>query len=279
MINQLTDQLIIPDWPVKNVQAFSTTREPPVFIAKPFSTCSSDELARKDALQHFNYFNLGLHVGDDEIIVRKNRQYLTKSLPNECEIQWLEQVHGCHVVNIVRQSDKPKVADAAITSNNFVALAVMTADCLPILLSDKDGKEIAAIHGGWRSLVSGIIANTVKKMQTPSCELYAWLGPCIGPSVFEVGKEVKDAFLAIDVCFSSAFKIVQCQSQNCAGSLDKGKEKYLADLHQIATMKLANLGVSSIFGQNDCTYSQPNRYYSFRRDGQTGRMATVICRK
>tara|TARA_B110001452_G_C15152175_1_gene400987 strand:+ start:93 stop:932 length:840 start_codon:yes stop_codon:yes gene_type:complete len=279
MINQLTDQLIFPDWPVKNIQAFSTTREPPVFIAKPFSTCNSHLLPRKNALQHFNYFNLGLHVGDDEIIVRTNRQNLAKSLPNECKIQWLEQVHGSKVVNVVKQSDKAKVADAAITDNKSVALAVMTADCLPILLSDKDGKEVAAIHGGWRSLVSGIIANTVKKMQTPSCELYAWLGPCIGPSVFEVGKEVKDAFLVIDECFSSAFKIVQCQSQNSTESLDRDKEKYLADLHQIATMQLANLGVRSIFGQNDCTYSQPNRYYSFRRDGQTGRMATVICRK
>jgi YfiH family protein len=211
----------------------------------------------------YKNFNLGLHVGDCPQQVRKNRQYLQELLPSKTRIQWLEQVHGISVVDIQAVIQQPIVADAMITREKNIALAIMTADCLPILLVSSNGDEIAAIHGGWRPLVANIITNTVTQMHTAAGEIYAWLGPCIGKSAFEVGSEVQKAFVEQEGMFSKAF----CKQDN---------GKYLADLHQIAIIQLNLLGISKISTLSECTYSEPEKYYSYRKASTTGRMASVI---
>lgn len=212
-------------------------------------------------------FNLGLHVGDDVKSVVKNRKYLLDYLEvnaseNKC-IQWLEQVHGNHVAEITVHSEQSLIADASITRKKNIALAIMTADCLPILLCNTQGTEIAAIHGGWRPLVSNIIKNTIAKMHSDIGELHAWLGPCIGKEAFEVGEEVKLAFTRQNANFAKAF-------------VQQNDGKYLADLHLIATLQFTDLGVTKITSLAECTFTRPDKYYSYRRDSITGRMATII---
>jgi len=212
----------------------------------------------------YQYFNLGLHVGDCAEKVQKNRQFLQSILPNNARVQWFDQVHGNHVAVVDELSPQKITADAAVTSSKDICLAIMTADCLPILLASKYGNEIAAIHGGWRPLAANIIDNTLEKMQTPAVDLYTWLGPCISQKYFEVGQEVKTKFIEQDKCFASAF----------IASVDG---KYLADLHQIARLQLAHLGVKQISTLPDCTYSATEKYYSYRKNAVTGRMASLIC--
>ena len=142
----------------------------------------------------------------------------------------------------------------------------MTADCLPILLSHKNGSEVAAIHGGWRSLAANIIEKTLDKMHSKPAELVAWLGPCIGKYAFEVGSEVKEAFTQQGVAFNNAF-------------IKQENGKYLADLQQIAQLQLQALGVSAISALAECTYQETNKYYSYRKEQVTGRMASIICRR
>lgn len=214
----------------------------------------------------YQYFNLGLHVGDCAQQVDKNRQYIQTLLPQNAKIQWFEQVHGNEVAEISQVSSRSITADAAVTREKYIGLAIMTADCLPILLVSKSGDEIAAIHGGWRPLAANIIGNTLAKMKTPVAELYAWLGPCISQKNFEVGLEVKAQFIEQDECFSLAFKA----SVN---------GKYLADLHHIARLQLENLGVKLISSLPECTYANVDKYYSYRKNAVTGRMASLICLK
>jgi YfiH family protein len=208
-------------------------------------------------------FNLGLHVGDCAKQVENNRTYLQDLLPKSAKIQWLEQVHGNEVAEISEASLQPIVADASVTSKKNTCLAIMTADCLPILLVSKSGDEIAAIHGGWRPLAANIITNTLEKMRTPAEEIYAWLGPCISKSAFEVGSEVKAKFVEEHAQFNSAFSV-------------KNNGQYLADLHKIAKLQLEQLGIVQISTLPECTYSN-EKYYSYRRNSTTGRMATLIC--
>lgn len=234
-----------------NVLAFQTTRITP-------------DGYQAQQSQPFHYFNLGLHVGDCPTQVEKNRQFLQTLLPEKTKIQWLEQVHGNTAVEVSQISSQNIVADAIYTSNKNICLAIMTADCLPILLVSKSGDEIGAIHGGWRPLASNIIQNTIEKMKTSSENIYAWLGPCISQIAFEVGREVKKKFISQDESFQTAF-------------LANGNGKYLADLHKIATIQLNNLGVTQISNLSECTYSNTNKYYSFRKHAVTGRMATLIC--
>lgn len=238
-------------WPVLNALAFTTTRAHPY---RKHNHCNG-----------FQYFNLGTHVGDDLDVVNEHRAILNDFLPLETKIQWLEQVHGNQVASVQKHHQVPLVADAAVTTNKNIALAIMTADCLPILLASINGDEIAAIHGGWRPLASNIIARTLAKIQTKNQQIYAWLGPCIGKNAFEVGEEVRQAFLRQSSSFKLAFKKV-------------ASDKYLADLHQIAILQLNALGVDNISVLPHCTFSMPDQYYSYRRDNKTGRMATVICR-
>jgi len=223
---------------------------------------SPTEINSNDNFPYEN-FNLGLHVGDCADKVNHNRQCLQKLLPSKTRIQWLEQVHGNTVAEISKVTKETIIADAMITREKNIALAIMTADCLPILLMSKKGDEIAAIHCGWRPLAAKIIANTIKKMHTDADNIYAWLGPCIGKKVFEVGREVEKVFVEQDNAFSQAFT-------------KQKNGKYLASLHKIATLQLNDLGIKHISTLSECTYSESNKYYSYRKNAITGRMAAVI---
>ena len=230
---------------------------------------------------HFASFNLGLHVGDnaEQVIDNRNqlkyfiRQQLStdlsisnKKIAEEINIQWLEQVHGNVVVTVTDVDEQAIIADASITRDKNIALAIMTADCLPILLSHKFGDEIAAIHGGWRPLLANIITKTIDNMHSKPADIIAWLGPCIGKDAFEVGGEVKEVFTQLDLAFNNAF-------------LKQENGKYLADLHQIARLQLESLGVTVIANLEECTYQETEKYYSYRKKQITGRMASVICRR
>jgi len=240
-------------WPVQNVVAFTTT----VLHPEQFKQSSC-----------YGNFNLGLHVGDNENVVQSNRNLLLEYLPENTSIQWLEQVHGNNV-EVIQTSSDTLVADASITQQKHMALAIMTADCLPIIISSLDGSEVAAIHGGWKPLSKKIIENTISKMKTPIQDLHIWLGPCIGPENFEVGEEVYQEFVSTDSDFKKAFVAVKSS---------KNENKYMANLHLIAQIQLEKLGAIYIYSLAHCTFSQPNDYYSYRRNKQTGRMATIICR-
>ena len=213
-------------------------------------------------------FNLGLHVGDCAKQVEINRYFLQELLPSNSKIQWLEQVHGNTAVAISQVSEQVITADAAVTNKRNICLAIMTADCLPILLVSKKGDEIAAIHGGWRPLAANIITNTLNKMTTPADDIYAWLGPCISKNSFEVGAEVKAQFVQQHECFDAAFTAALTESK---------QGKYLADLHKMARLQLEKAGINHISALPECTYSNTDKYYSYRKNNITGRMATLIC--
>lgn len=229
----------------------------------------------------FGDFNLGMHVGDNAERVSQNRNVLKNfisqrlfnktvksntELIDDVKIQWLEQIHGSEVVTVTSVNEQAMVADASITRQKKIVLAIMTADCLPILLSNKAGSEVAAIHGGWRPLAANIIAKTIAKMHSMPSDIVAWLGPCIGKDAFEVGSDVKLAFTQLDVAFNNAF-------------VKQENGKYLADLHQIARLQLASLGVTVIASLEECTYQETEKYYSYRKKQITGRMASLICRR
>ena len=233
---------IIPDWPAPaNVKAIQTTRLGGYSVA-PYGS-----------------LNLGLHVQDDALAVAKNRQLLSDYLPSEPE--WLNQVHGVEVIDATK-SLCVQDADASFSKNKNVVCVTMTADCLPVLLCNQQGTAVASIHAGWRSLCDGVIEATIKMMGVESEELMAWLGPAIGPDAFEVGSEVREAFIAQDTQADQAFKAYG--------------DKWLGDLYGIAKQRLNKQGLNKIYGGGECTYSTPSRYFSFRRDGLTGRMATMI---
>jgi YfiH family protein len=205
-------------------------------------------------------FNLGDHVGDDTVHVAANRAELQQSLG--CEPAWLQQVHGTVVV----QADPRRVleADAAWTDQPGIACTVMTADCLPVLFCNQSGTRVAAAHAGWRGLLAGVLENTVHAMGGEPESVLAWLGPAIGPQAFEVGPEVREAFIAADPQADEAF----------VPSLREGH--YLADLYQLASQRLRKCGIGLISGAEHCTVNEPTRFYSYRRDGQTGRFASLI---
>ena len=208
--------------------------------------------------------NLALHVGDDSRAVAENRRRLAAVLPSEPT--WLEQVHGCDVVEIDNADFKKQVprADAAVARIPGNVCAVMTADCLPVLLCDRGGQVVAVAHAGWRGLCNGVIEATVARMAAPAGALLAYLGPAIGPDAFEVGDEVRAAFLAHDRAAESCFRAY-------------GTGKWLADLFSLACQRLAASGVKAVFGGGVCTYSDAENYFSYRRDGpSSGRMASLI---
>ncbi|MBA6232380.1 MULTISPECIES: peptidoglycan editing factor PgeF [unclassified Colwellia] len=270
-IQNLTQQTTIynslynVEWPVQNVLAFTTTRLVPQQKTLSFNHSHSSA---------YDQFNLGKHVGDDLEHVNKNRASLLAYLPSNTKIQWLEQVHGNKVVTVESHSITPLVADAAITRQKNIALAVMTADCLPILLTSIDGNEIAAIHGGWKPLAKNIIAHTLDNMKTANENVIAWLGPCIGQSVFEVGEEVKIVFERQSEKFSLAF----VPAEQSVLPKTEGNNKYLANLAMIAKIQLNALGINKVYHLNHCTYSDEQQYFSYRRDSITGRMVSIICR-
>lgn len=235
--------LLVPDWPAPaRVHAWQTLRT---------GGCS---------LAPWGSFNLGDHVGDDPAHVLANRASLRTYLPSEP--LWLKQVHG---IAAIEAGDLPKSleADAAFTRRANIVCAVMTADCLPVLFCDRAGTVVAAAHAGWRGLVAGVLEATIKDMAAPAGELLAWLGPAIGPQCFEVGDEVRAAFVAADPEAGDAF-------------LPSGPGKWLADIYALARRRLQRSGIKDIYGGGSCTVSEPERYFSYRRDGMTGRMATLI---
>lgn len=212
--------------------------------------------------------NVGVHVGDDPAAVAENRRRLAHALRLPCEPVWLDQVHGSDVLRIDANArpasgERPQ-ADAAVTRTSGVVLAVQVADCLPVLLAgDTAGAGIGAAHAGWRGLAAGVIEATVAAMRVPPQHLVAWLGPCIGPAHFEVGDEVREAFLAVDPGAASAF------AANSRG-------RWQCDLPHLARERLRALGVTRIAGGEWCTAADPVRFYSHRRDQRTGRMAALI---
>ena len=241
----MREHLIIPDWPAPaRVRAVSTTRlggiSPPPY----------------DSL------NLADHVGDDPACVAQNRRWLAAVAGYPAEPAWLEQVHGIRAV-AAETVRAPVAADAAWTRKLGRPCVVMTADCLPVLLCDRAGTVVAAAHAGWRGLAGGVIAATVHRLGVPPTELLAWLGPAIGPTAFEVGEEVRVAFLALD------FGSVDCFRPSPAG-------RWLADIHELARRQLRRLGVTAVYGGDGCTFREPARFFSYRRESRTGRMATLI---
>ena len=266
----MTEKLnfIIPNWPApKNVHALQTNRY----------TASGDGTKNGFSLAPYDSLNLGSHVKDNPMHVAQNRQLLSQFLPSEPV--WLNQVHGINVVSLdeittaqtycVADSgcaDCVPSADASFTTRNNVVCVTMTADCLPIIICDTAGTTVASIHAGWRSLCDGVIEATIlsmrAKLPAKPANLMAWLGPAIGSNAFEVGAEVRAQFMAKDAKAEFAFK--------------KHGNKYLADIYQIATQRLNHLGVTQIYGGGRCTFTEKDQFFSFRRDGATGRMATLI---
>ena len=206
--------------------------------------------------------NLGTHVGDTEHAVTHNRALLRQQLPSEPV--WLTQVHGTQVIN----ADHPQTtiqADACIATRAGVVCAIMTADCTPVLLADSRGRVVGAAHAGWRGLASGVLETTVNAMRDCGAEeILAWLGPGIGPQAFEVGEDVLDAFAHLQAD-ASVFRAIADRPG-----------KFLADLPALAKRALAEVGVTQVAGGEHCTVTDPKRFYSFRRDRTTGRMASMI---
>lgn len=239
-----------PDWPAPDrVRAISTTRAGGV-SGRPW-----------------NSLNLGVHVEDDPDHVRQNRRRLAESTGLKSEqIGWLNQVHGIDVVELnpdnVGQIAK---ADASYTRHPGIACAILTADCLPVILADSEGTVVGAAHCGWRSLCGGVIENLVSKMAVAPEALQAWLGPAIGPDSFEVGPEVRDAFLDHGPKAVHAFRAEGARSGH-----------FMADIYALATLRLNHLGVSNVTGGGLCTVKDSDRFFSYRRDGRTGRMATLV---
>lgn len=234
---------IIPEWPAPaRVQSLITTRRGGISTGV------------------YAGLNLGLRTGDDEAAVRANLAQVRACLPQEPK--WLRQVHGSRVLAIDGVTEIPE-ADASIARQAGTVCVVMIADCMPVLLCDQAGSVAGIAHAGWRGLSSGVIENTVSKMGADPACLLAYLGPAIGPGAFEVGADVRDAFLAADSGADQAFK--PCR-----------ENKWLADLFQLARRRLARCGVRQVYGGGLCTYSDPARFYSYRRDQTTGRMAALI---
>jgi polyphenol oxidase len=237
---------IIADWPVSaNIRTLITTRNGGVSRGA-FASC-----------------NLALRVGDEPQAVAINRAQLRQFLPNEP--RWLQQVHGATVVEADGTDALPQ-ADASIARRPGTVCALMIADCLPVLLADRAGTTVAAAHAGWRGLARGVVENTIRAMECDPRELLCYLGPAIGPQAFEVGADVRDAFLARDRRAAAAFA-------------PHGPGKWLADLYVLARQALARAGVMEIYGGGFCTVSDARRFFSYRRDRTTGRMAALIWRE
>ncbi len=211
--------------------------------------------------------NLATHVGDDPAAVAQNRALLRAQLP--AEPAWLTQVHGTRVLDAAQVAGAPE-ADASISAQPGVVCAIMTADCMPVLLADAEGRVVGAAHAGWRGLAAGVLENTLEAMRAAGAgQVRAWLGPGIGPAAFEVGDDVRDAFAHLGPQATAAFRRID-------GAGGKFSGKYHADLPALARLALARVGVSDVAGGSDCTVGNSDIFYSYRRDRVTGRMASLI---
>ena len=240
----MQDDFIRPDWPApRNIRALSTTRSGGVSAGRYAS------------------LNLGEHVGDFPQAVAANRARLHRSLGHAMP-RWLQQVHG---VRVARDGDVTHApADAGVTRRHDVACAIMTADCLPVIFCDRAGTTVGAAHAGWRGLAAGVLEATLDSMGVPFAGVLAWLGPAIGPKAYEVGEEVRQAFVAHSADAAQAFAPGRAQG------------KWWCDLYKLARQRLAAAGVNDVYGGGFCTFTDKERFFSFRRDGECGRMATLI---
>jgi YfiH family protein len=209
----------------------------------------------------FSSLNLADHVGDDPAAVAGNRALLRRGLALPDEPVWLRQVHGAAVT--IAGAVHPPESDASVASERGCVLAILTADCLPLLMTDRRGTVVGAAHAGWRGLAAGVIEATVMRMGCDPAELVVWLGPAIGPAAFEVGGEVREALLDADPAAAAAF------APNARG-------RWQADLFLLARRRLQALGVDAVHGGGVCTYADAVRFFSHRRDGRTGRFASLI---
>jgi hypothetical protein len=237
-----------PDWPApQRVRALYTQRH-----------------GAGVSLPPFDHFNLGARCGDDAAAVAANRQLLFQGAKLPQPPRWLNQVHGTTVHRFDATVIEGEVeADAAVTSTPNCVLAVLTADCLPLLLCAEDGSEVAAVHAGWRGLCAGVIEASIVAMRASPARILVWLGPAAGPQAYEVGEEVRSAFLTRDAHAAQAFRSTRPGHWRC-------------DLYALARQRLGALGVVQTFGGDSCTISDPQRYFSHRRDARTGRMASLI---
>ena len=217
----------------------------------------------------YSSLNLADHVGDNLFAVAGNRDLLREALMPDIGYQWLDQVHSVDVIEIESASAKIK-ADSLITREPLTACCVLTADCLPVMLANKDGTEVAVSHAGWRGLQAGILKNTIAKMTSDPSDIIAWMGPAIGPCHYEVGIEVKESFRA------SAANQEELNLVESAFAESDLEGKFYMNLYLFARRQLLAMGVSSVGGGDHCTYCEEDRFYSYRRDGKTGRMASII---
>jgi YfiH family protein len=242
-----------PQWPAPaNVRAAVALRDGPGASAAPFDRC-----------------NLGLRAGDDEATVRANRAAVAAALGLRAAPRWLAQVHGTRVVRVDApvdpDADEP-VADAAVTDVPGLALAINTADCLPVVFAARDGSEVGAAHAGWRGLAAGVLEATVAAMRAAPGDIVAWLGPAAGPQAYEVGDEVRAAFVATDADAAAAF-------------VPTRPGHWRVDLYALARRRLAFAGVTDVHGGGLCTITDSARFFSYRRDGRTGRLSTLVWRE
>jgi hypothetical protein len=238
------------DWPAPpGVQALTTLRGP-----------------AGDSLPPFDRFSFGLRNGDEPGAVAANRELLERGLDLPSAPRWLRQVHGTRVVRFdsAVTTDEPE-ADAAVTDVPGVVLAILTADCLPVVFTTDDGSELGAAHAGWRGLAAGALEATVTAMRTPAARLLAWFGPAAGPEAYEVGAEVRDAFVLHDPEAAGAFVATR-------------PGHWRVDLYALARRRLAAAGVTRVYGGGLCTIGDADRFFSHRRDQRTGRMATLVWR-
>lgn len=246
--------LITPDWPApENVKSAQTTRHGGVSVGR------------------YCCLNLGGHVGDSAESVSKNRALLRACLDLPSEPLWLNQVHGHYIVHTDGNTNADSIhsglqGDGCVSTRAGCVCVIMTADCLPVLLCDRSGKYVAAAHAGWRGLAAGVLEQTVAAMGVSGDMIMAWLGPAIGARAFEVGDEVRARFVSHDSAAASAFH------HNARG-------RWQCDLYLLARQRLTALGINAIYGGEYCTFSDAQRFYSYRRDGQTGRMATLVWRE
>jgi YfiH family protein len=246
--------LITPEWSVApRVRAVMTTRLGGVSVAP------------------WDSLNLGVHVGDNIANVLENRARVREEARLPAEPVWLDQVHGTTVVDLDAfgvADNRSSRGDAAVTRRRGVVCAIQVADCMPVLFAARDGSVVGAAHAGWRGLAGGVLAGTVEAMRVPGAEIVAWLGPAIGPDTFEVGDDVVEAFVQ---SASTAQR-----AQTVAAFTRRSNGKWLCDLYALARLRLNALGITQVSGGTWCTVADAQRFFSYRRDGQTGRMAALI---
>ncbi|WP_108123883.1 peptidoglycan editing factor PgeF [Saccharospirillum mangrovi] len=236
--------IVFPEWPVPQGVHLAWTQRHGGVSAKPFDS-----------------FNLAHHVGDEPAAVDANRAQLLTHLPGCNDIRWLSQVHGTDVKDVCLSANG-EPADAAFSTEPGLAACVMTADCLPVFFWQADGRQVAIAHAGWRGLAGGVLAQTLAQFDDPA-NVFCGIGPAIGPTAFEVGADVVEAF-------------INWPNAKLAFMPTAKAGKWLADLPALAAARLQYAGVAAVYHSNDCTFVQADDFYSYRRDGRTGRMANLI---